>query len=99
MAATMAPIRRVVVDLLKPHEPRIVEFAQRIADSDGVAAVNATLIEIDEKVQNVKLTLEGTDIDFSHLEDRIGELGGSVHSVDEIVCGERVVEESKTPQD
>lgn len=95
----MAPIRRVVVDLLKPHEPRIVEFAQRIADSDGVEAVNATLLEIDEKVQNVKLTLEGTDVAFDALEETIQDLGGSVHSVDEIVCGERVVEESKTPQD
>jgi hypothetical protein len=95
----MAPIRRVVVDLLKPHEPRIVEFAREIADSDGVEAVNATLIEIDEKVQNLKLTLEGSDIDFDRLEKEITDLGGSVHSIDEIVCGERVVEESKTPQD
>lgn len=95
----MAPIRRIVLDVLKPHEPTILEFAQRATGSDGVEGVNAILVEIDEEVQNIKLTVEGDDIDYEQLKTTIEDLGGSVHSIDEIVCGEYVVEESKTPQD
>lgn len=95
----MAPIRRVVYDVLKPHEPSLVEFAERVAEADGVAGANALLLEIDEKVENVKMTVVGEDIDDDAVRTVIEDLGGSVHSVDEIVCGDRVVEESTTPQD
>lgn len=95
----MTTIRRIVLDVLKPHEPSILEFAERVAEADGVEGTNAILVEIDEEVQNIKITVEGEDIDYDVLKDVIEELGGSVHSIDEIVCGERMVEESKTPQD
>lgn len=95
----MAPIRRMVLDVLKPHEPTILEFAQDAAAIDGVEGVNAILVEIDEEVQNIKITVEGAEIPYDRLRERIDELGGSVHSIDEIVCGDRFVEESKTPQD
>lgn len=95
----MPPIRRIVLDVLKPHEPSMLEFAQRTAECEGVDGTNAILVEIDEDVQNIKITIEGNDIDYDALKAVIDELGGSVHSIDEIVCGDAVVEESKTPQD
>ena len=95
----MAPVRRVVLDVLKPHEPSIVEFAQRVTATDGVAGVTASLVELDREVQNVKLTCEGEDLDFAALEARIEGLGGTVHSVDEVACGEVVVEDRPTFQD
>lgn len=95
----MSQIRRMVLDILKPYEPSMIDFAQEVESAPGVKGVNAILIEIDEEVQNIKITLEGNDIDYSTVEDKIGNLGGSVHSVDEIVCGEKIVEESETPQD
>lgn len=48
----MKKIRGLVLDVMKPHEPGIIEG-----------------------------------------------LGGSVHSVDQVICGEHMVEETKTPQD
>lgn len=95
----MAPTRRIVLDVLKPHQPSLVEFAQDVADSEGVEGVNAIVLEVDEEVQNVKLTVEGTDIEFDGLKELVEDKGGSVHSIDEIVCGDRMVEESETPQD
>jgi len=95
----MAPIRRIVLDILKPHEPTILEFAQAAAGSDGVSGVNAILVEIDEDVQNIKITVEGDAIDYAALKETMENLGGSIHSIDEIVCGDHMVEESKTPQD
>lgn len=95
----MAPIRRLVLDLLKPHRPTAIEFARDVADLEGVAGTNAVLVEVDEEVQNLKLTVEGEDVDFEAVGRTIEELGGSVHSIDQVACGDRVIEESETPQD
>ncbi len=95
----MAPIRRVVIDLLKPHEPTTVDLTQAVSDVEGVESVNATLVETDQEVQNLKLTIEGEAIDYDLLAETVGDLGGSIHSVDQVVCGQYMVEERRTPQD
>lgn len=95
----MAPIRRLVVDVLKPHEPPTLAFTQQIAEVESVAGVNATLIELDKEVQNVKFTIEGESINYDAVEAIIEDAGGTIHSVDQVVCGEYIVEDSPTPQD
>jgi hypothetical protein len=95
----MEPVRRLVLDVLKPHDPSTVDFTRRLASIDGVAALNATLVETDREVQNLKLTVEGEDVDYGALEESIRDLGGNVHSVDRVVAGDRVIEERRTPQD
>lgn len=95
----MAATRRVVIDILKPHDPSMREMAERLADLDGVSGVNAILVEIDEEVENIKATITGDDVGYEDVRSEVEAMGGSVHSVDEIVCGEEIVEESKTPQD
>ncbi|MFD1644558.1 DUF211 domain-containing protein [Haloarchaeobius litoreus] len=95
----MAPVRRLVIDVLKPHEPPLVEFTQQLSDLDDVDGVTSSLVELDREVQNVKLTFEGVSVDFDAVQATVENLGGTVHSVDEVACGERVVEDRKTPQD
>lgn len=95
----MASIRRLVLDILKPHEPSITEFAQKLETVEGVEGVNVTLIEVDMEVQNLKATLEGENIDDEQVSTVVEELGGSIHSTDEIVCGSKMVEKTQTPQD
>ncbi|AKU08836.1 MULTISPECIES: DUF211 domain-containing protein [Haloferax] len=95
----MAPIRRLVLDVLKPHSPSTVEFAREVADAAGVAGVNATLLETDREVQNLRLVVEGEAVDDDEVERRIRDLGGTVHSVDEVVAGETLVEYRDQPQD
>ncbi len=95
----MAAIKRLVLDLLKPHEPSSVELAGAVADLDGVVGANATLLEQDKEVENVKLTVEGGNVRYDAVEEAVESLSGTVHSVDEVACGERLVEESETRQD
>ena len=95
----MAPVLRLVLDLLKPHDPQTIEFASRLADLEGVAGVNATLVEVDKQVENVKFTVEGEDVRFEAVRDVVDELGGTIHSVDQVACGDRLVEDQDTPQD
>jgi len=95
----MSSIRRLVIDLLKPNEIENVTFARTIADLDGVEGANVSLLESDKDVQNLKITIEGENIDSGVVTTAIEDLGGTVHSVDEVVCGDRMVEESSTHQD
>ena len=88
----MAPLRRLVVDVLKPHEPPLVQFADRVAEVDVVEAVRVSLIELDQEVQNVELTVEGSALGYDAVEDAIEGQGGSIHSVDEVARGEYVVD-------
>lgn len=94
-----APIRRLVLDVLKPHEPCLVTIADAVADCTGVDGVNAVLVETDREVTTIKLTIAGSAIDKEAVETALTDLGGTVHSIDEVVCGEQVVEQSRTPQD
>jgi hypothetical protein len=95
----MASLRRVVIDVLTPHEPTMLELASEVADRDSVTAVDATLLESDREVKNVKLTVEGDAIAFDVVEEAVEDLGGSVHSVDQVACGDHVVEERTVPQE
>lgn len=95
----MAPVRRLVVDVLKPHDPALVEFTEHVSEVDGVAGVTSSLVELDREVQNVKLTFEGESLDVDAVEASVEELGGTVHSVDQVACGERVVRDHPTLQD
>ena len=58
----MGNIRRLVLDALKPHEPSIIDMATELGQLEGVSAVNISIYEIDRKVENAKITLEGEDI-------------------------------------
>jgi hypothetical protein len=95
----MAAVRRVVVDVLKPHDPSLLAFTERLAEIDSVAGVTASLIELDQEVQNVKITAEGEAVDFDEIDAAVADLGGTVHSVDEVACGEYVVDDRRTLQD
>jgi len=95
----MAHIRRLVLDVLKPHEPAIPELADAVADCEGAEGVNVTLVEIDREVENVKVTVEGAGIDYDAVRSTIDEFGASVHSIDELACGDVLVEAGETPQD
>ena len=94
----MALVRRLVLDVLKPHNPSIVELSQILADMEGVDGIDITVCEIDRKVENVKVTLEGTDINIEEVEKIINENGGTIHSIDKVSTGRKVVEEAKTSQ-
>ena len=95
----MVPVRRVVIDVLKPHEPPLVTFTERIGAIDTVESVTSSLIELDREVQNVKVTAEGDDVDVDALEAGVEELGATVRSVDQVACGEWVAEDRPTLQD
>ena len=85
--------------MLKLHEPSIVSFAIALEKVEGVTAVNCTLVEIDAKTENLKVVIDGTNMDFNLISDTVNDLHGSIHSIDQVVSGTRFVETIETPQD
>ena len=94
-----AKIRRIVLDVLKPHDPSIVELSQRLASLSGVDGVNIMIYEVDRKLENAKITVEGADLQFAAILQTVEDSGGVVHSIDEAVAGKVLVEDSPTAQD
>jgi len=92
-------IRRIVLDVLKPHNPSVVEVSEALSHLEGVEAVNVIIYEIDQQVENAKIVIAGSSIDFESIKKKLEEMGATIHSVDEVAAGERIVEEVKTPQD
>ena len=95
----MASVRRLVLDVLKPHDPPLVDFTDQLSRVDGVAGATCTLVELDREVQNVEVTLEGENLDIGAVEETIDGLGGTVHSVDLVACGDRLVTPRRSLQD
>ncbi len=92
-------LRRLVLDVLKPHNPSVVELSQELSGLDGVEGVNIITYEIDQQVENVKIVIGGNSIDFETVKKKLEDLGAAIHSVDEVAAGRIIVEEVRTPQD
>ena len=80
----MVSVKRVVLDVLKPHQPNALEFSRAIAGTGADYHVQLTVLEMDEKTETLRIEIAGNAIDFEKIETTISELGGSLHSIDEV---------------
>lgn len=85
-------IKRLVLDVLKPHEPNVLDLAVTLSNLKGVSGVNVDVQEIDRKTETVKVTVEGSDIQFEEVRRVIKEAGGALHSIDQVSAGRKLVE-------
>jgi hypothetical protein len=92
-------IRRLVLDILKPHVPTILDLAKDLSAIQGVSGVNLSLYEVDQQTETVKATIEGDNINYDVVAAKIRDCGGVIHSVDEVVAGKMIVEEFETLQE
>lgn len=95
----MANIRRLVLDVMKPHSPNLVDLATQLADLEGIIGVDISLVEMDQKVENVKITCEGDSINYELVERIVMQNGASIHSLDKVSAGTSLIEEVTTQQD
>jgi hypothetical protein len=80
----MAIVKRILLDILKPHQPGSLEFAEALADLDPGYRVNLRVEEVDEKTESIVVVIEGEDIRFEEIDQAIKKMGGTIHSVDEV---------------
>ncbi len=80
----MVTVKRIVLDVLKPHQPNALEFSQAIAKVGTGYHVNLTVLEMDKNTETLQISIEGNAIDFEKIQSAISEMGGSLHSIDEV---------------
>jgi len=77
-------IKHLILDVLKPHHPDIIELSKALAEVRGVDRVTIDTLEIDQETESVKIEIEGSNIDFEMLLNKIREMGASLHSIDSV---------------
>lgn len=87
----MTQIKHIVLDVLKPHHPNVVEFARAIAEKGADYRVDITVEAVDEKTETVLIHIHGGDIAFEVVAEVIAALGGSIHSIDQVEVAGRPV--------
>lgn len=95
----MTSIKRIILDVLKPHNPSIIEVAQRLSSLEGISGVNISLEEVDADTDSIKITIEGSNIKYDNVEKEISACGAVIHSIDGVSAGIKLVDEVNTPQD
>jgi hypothetical protein len=78
-------IKHVVLDVLKPHQPPLPEFATFLGSLMGITRVDISVVEMDEKTETLRVILDGSRIVFDELRDHMSRQGAVIHSVDRVV--------------
>lgn len=94
-------LTRLILDVLKPHEPSLDMLAIELVKLEGanVEGVNITLDENDRKTQTIKVIIEGSSLNYPLIKRKLESLNCAIHSLDQVVCGSHTVEYISTPQD
>ena len=80
----MVVVKRIVLDVLKPHQPDSLEFSQAIARVGEDYRVCLTVLEMDENTETLQLEVEGGAINFESVVSAITDMSGSLHSIDQV---------------
>lgn len=80
----MVYVKRIVLDVLKPHQPNALDFSQTIAKVGNDYRVHLIVLEMDENTETIQIEVTGEAIDFEAIQAAIKDLGGSLHSIDEV---------------
>jgi len=86
-------IRRIVLDVLKPHSPLLTELSLMLVRDARVSGVNISLKEVDQNTESITITLEGDDLNFNSISKVLENAGAVIHSIDQVVAGKSFVEE------
>jgi hypothetical protein len=81
----MVSVKRMVLDVLKPHQPNALEFSKAIAEVGEDYEVHLTVLAMDEATETTQIVIESAAIDFKSIQDCISAMGGSLHSIDEVL--------------
>lgn len=80
----MVHTKKIVLDVLKPHQPSVLEFSRAIAQAGTDYRVRLIVLEMDENTETIQIEIEGSAIDFESIQSAISGMGGSLHSIDEV---------------
>jgi len=91
MSKRVVPVKILVLDVLKPHKPSILELGRKICEEKSIENANISVYAVDEKTESIKIVLEGGDIKFDRIAELIESYGAVIHSMDKVVLGKKKV--------
>ncbi|MCW4050997.1 MAG: DUF211 domain-containing protein [Candidatus Bathyarchaeota archaeon] len=78
-------IIHMVLDVLKPHQPPLPEFATFLGELNGLTRIDVSVVEMDEKTESLRITVDAEHIDYEELRTHMAKQGAVIHSVDQVV--------------
>ena len=78
-------ITHIVLDVLKPHQPPLPEFASYLGEMDGITRVDISVVEMDEKTESLRIIVDGVGLDYEAIRSHMARQGAVIHSVDQVV--------------
>jgi hypothetical protein len=86
-------LRRIVLDVLKPHIPTIMDLANEISKLKFVEGVSVRTYNRETKVESVRVTIEGKKLNFKNINKILEKMGASVQSIDIVNAGKNIIKE------
>lgn len=80
----MPSVKRIVLDVLKPHHPNALDLASAIAALSPSYRVGVRITAVDEKTESAQVTIDGDAVQFEAVTQVIGSMGATVHSIDAV---------------
>ncbi|HDN01849.1 MAG TPA: hypothetical protein ENF42_02625 [Candidatus Bathyarchaeota archaeon] len=80
----MIGVKTIVLDALKPRETTIIDLSRALCNVPGVLNVVATVREVDERTETVRIKIEGRNIDYDMVLEAAKEVGTAIRSIDEV---------------
>ena len=77
-------IKRVLLDALKPRELSIVDLAKALGSVGEKSEVEIIVSEVDAKTETLKVTIQGSNIDYAVVSRIMDQYGVSLRGIDEI---------------
>lgn len=78
-------ITHIVLDVLKPHQPPLPEFAKFLGELEGVIKIDVSVVEMDERTETLRVIIDGNDFEYEKLKSHMARQGAVIHSVDRVV--------------
>jgi len=78
-------LKKLVLDVLKPHKPSVVELGKALSELEAVSSVNITLSEVDVDTETVRIIVEGNGLDYEEVKKVMKRFGAAIHSIDEVL--------------
>jgi len=75
-------VKRLVLDVVKPHNPSIVDIAEGLSELKNVTKVDIEVKDYDSNIERLKLVIEGEGLDYDEIVKVIRYYGGNVASLD-----------------
>jgi hypothetical protein len=77
-------IVHIVLDVLKPHQPSLPDFATSVKELGDIEKVDVTVVEIDRRTMSLRVTVDG-NVNYEILRDHMAKEKAVIKSVDHIV--------------